>query len=66
MFVKIDNILINLNNVVGFAIFDTGLIRIFLTTNGEYIDITKENKEDLNKTWEELENICLRQVGKQK
>ena len=58
-FIEIENKLINLDNVTGICKFDEGLIRICLSQERDYIDITKENEEELNKVWERLKEVCI-------
>ena len=42
-FIEIENKLINLDNVTGICKFDEGFIRICLSQERDYIDVTKEN-----------------------
>ena len=58
-FIEIENKLINLDNVTGICKFDEGFIRICLSQERDYIDITKENEEELNKVWERLRRLCM-------
>ena len=58
-FIEIENKLINLDNVTGICKFDEGLIRICLSQERDYIDITEENEEELNKVWEQLKSLCM-------
>ena len=58
-FIEIENRLINLDNVTAICKFDEGFIRICLSQERDYIDITKENKEELNKVWERLKEVCI-------
>ena len=65
-FIEIENKLINLDNVTSIckSRFTTicksneELIRI--SFNGRnFIDIYKENEEELNKVWERLKSLCM-------
>ena len=65
-FIEIENRLINLDNVTAIckSRFTTickpneELIRI--SFNGRnFIDIYKENEEELNKVWERLKSLCM-------
>lgn len=57
-FIEIDDQLVNLDNVTNAEKYSLGgMIRIYFVTKG-YIDITKENKEELNKVWERLKEVC--------
>ena len=57
-FIEIENRLINLDNVTSICKSDEELIRIHF--NGRhYIDIKKENEEELNKVWERLKSLCM-------
>lgn len=66
-FIEIENRLINLDNVTSIckSRFTTicksreELIRIHFNKERGYIDITKESKEELNKVWERLKNLCM-------
>ena len=58
-FIEIENNLINLDNVTSIFKFDEGFIRICLSQERDYIDITKENEEELNKVWERLKEVCI-------
>lgn len=64
-FIEIENKLINLDNVTGICKFDEGFIRICLSQERDYIDITKENEEELNKVWERLKEACEVKAGEQ-
>lgn len=64
MFIEIDNMLINLDNVTGFVKFDKEFIRICFFEERDYIDITKESEEKLNEAWKWLREVCLRMEGK--
>ena len=71
-FIEIENKLINLDNVTSIckSRFTTlcksreELIRIHFTKERGFIDIEKENKEELNKVWERLKSLCMG-VGEQ-
>ena len=66
-FIEIGNNLINLDNVTSICKSrvtticksNEELIRIHFTKERGYIDITKESKEELNKVWERLKNLCI-------
>ena len=70
-FIEIENRLINLDNVTSIckSRFTTicksreELIRIHFNKERGYIDITKESKEELNKVWERLKNLCMGEGG---
>ena len=70
-FIEIENNLINLDNVtaicksrvISICKSNEELIRIHF--NGRnFIDITKESEEELNKVWERLKILCMG-VGEQ-
>lgn len=52
MFIEMDNMLINLDNITNIVKFDEGFIRIYFFAGRDFIDIEEENEEELNKTWE--------------
>lgn len=54
MFIEMDNMLINLDNITSIVKFDKRFIRIFFLQGEDFIDIEEENEEELNKTWEWL------------
>ena len=57
-FIEIDDQLVNLGNVTKVEKYSLGrMIRIYFVAKG-YIDITKENEEELNKVWEWLKEAC--------
>ena len=66
-FIEIENKLINLDNVTSIckSRFTTicksnvELIRIHFVNEKGYIDIEKENEEELNKVWERLRSLCM-------
>ena len=59
-FIEIENkLIINLDNVTGICKLDEGLIRICFPQERDYIDITKESEEELNKVWERLRSLCM-------
>lgn len=66
-FIKIENKLINLDNVTaiyksrGISICKPNeeLIRISFNNERGYIDIEKESEEELNNLWEWLEEVCI-------
>ena len=56
-FIEIDDQLVNLDNVTNVEKPSLGgMIRIYFVAG--YIDITKENEEELNKVWEWLKEAC--------
>lgn len=65
-FIKIENNLINLDNVTSIckSRFTTicksreELIRIYFN-GGNFTDIEKESEEELNKVWERLRSLCM-------
>lgn len=59
MFIEMDNMLINLDNITNIVKFDERFIRIYFFAGRDFIDIEEENEEELNKTWEWLREICL-------
>ena len=57
-FIKIENNLINLDNVTAICKSDEELIRIHLNgRNSIYIE--KKSEEELNKIWERLKSLCM-------
>lgn len=57
-FIEIDDQLVNLDNVADVRKSSQDrIIRICFVAGG-YIDITKENEEELNKVWEWLKEVC--------
>ena len=65
MFIEMDNMFINLDNITNIVKFDERFIRIYFFAGGDFIDIEEENEEELNKTWEWLKETCLgREVSK--
>lgn len=57
-FIEIDDQLVNLDNVADVQKSSQDrIIRICFVAGG-YIDITKENEEELNKVWEWLKEVC--------
>ena len=58
-FIKIENNLINLDNVTTIFKFNEEYIRICFIEERDYIDIKKENEEELNNLWEWLEEVCI-------
>lgn len=66
-FIEIENRLINLDNVTSIckSRFTTicksneELIRIYFNKERGYIDIEKENEEELNDLWERLKSLCM-------
>lgn len=51
-FIKIENNLINLDNVTAIFKFNEESIRICFIEERDYIDIEKESEEELNNLWE--------------
>ena len=60
MFIKIEDKLVNLNNVTAIYKFNEECIRICFIEERDYIDIKKENEEELNNLWERLEEVCIK------
>ena len=58
-FIEIENNLINLDNVTAIFKFNEEYIRICFIEERDYIDIKKENEEELNNLWEWLEEVCI-------
>ena len=58
-FIEIENNLINLDNVTAIFKFNEECIRICFIEERDYIDIKKENEEELNNLWERLEEVCI-------
>ena len=58
-FIKIENNIINLDNVTAIFKFNEKIIRICFIEERDYIDIEKENEEELNNLWERLEEVCI-------
>ena len=65
-FIEIENNLINLDNVTsiyksrGISICKPNEELIRISFNGRnFIDIYKENEEELNKVWEQLRSLCM-------
>ena len=58
-FIEIENNLINLDNVPAIFKFNEECIRICFIEERDYIDIEKENEEELNILWERLEEVCI-------
>ena len=58
-FIEIGNNLINLDNVTAIFKFNEECIRICFIEERDYIDITNENEEELNKAWERLKEVCI-------
>ena len=58
-FIKIENNIINLDNVTAIFKFNEECIRICFIEERDYIDIKKENEEELNNLWERLEEVCI-------
>ena len=64
-FIEIENSLINLDNVTAICKPRDELIRIHFTEERGYIDITKENEEELNDLWERLKSLCMGESGQE-
>lgn len=66
-FIKIENKLINLDNVTAICKSritsicksNEELIRIHFTNERGYIDIEKDSEEEINNLWEWLEKVCI-------
>ena len=58
-FIEIEDRLVNLNNVTSICKFNDKIIRICFIAEWDYIDIEKENEEELNKVWERLKEVCI-------
>ena len=66
-FIEIENNLINLDNVTSICKSrvtsicksNEELIRIHFVNEKGYIDIGKENEEELDKVWERLKSLCM-------
>lgn len=65
-FIEIENNLINLDNVTVIyksrvtTICKSNVELIRISFNGRnFIDIEKENEEELNKVWERLKSLCM-------
>ena len=58
-FIKIENNLINLDNVTAIFKFNEECIRICFITERDYIDIERENEEELNNLWKWLKEVCI-------
>ena len=70
-FIEIENNLINLDNVTaicksrGISICKSNEELIRIHFNGRnFIDIEKENEEELNKVWERLRSLCMGVSGR--
>ena len=68
-FIEIENRLINLDNVTTIcksrvtSICKSNVELIRISFNGRnFIDIYKENEEELNKVWERLKSLCMGKV----
>lgn len=59
MFIKIEDKLVNLNNVTAICKFNEKIIRICFIEERDYIDIEKESEEELNNLLEWLEEVCM-------
>ena len=60
MFIKIEDKLVNLNNVTAIFKFNEESIRICFIEERDFIDIKKESEEELNNLWEWLEEVCIK------
>lgn len=57
-FIEIENKLINLGNVTSICKFNDKIIRICFIAEWDYIDIEKENEEELNNLLKWLKEVC--------
>lgn len=62
-FIEIDDQLVNLDNVADVQKSSQDRIIHICFVAGGYIDITKENEEELNKVWEWLKEACEVKAG---
>ena len=58
MFIKMRNMLINLDNVTNIAKRSKKCIRICFITKRDYVDLETDNEEELDGIWEKLIGIC--------
>lgn len=58
-FIEIENKLINLDNVTSICKFNDKIIRICFIAEWDYIDIEKENEEELNNLLKWLKEVCI-------
>ena len=58
-FIEIENKLINLDNVISIYKFNDKIIRICFIAEWDYIDIEKENEEELNNLLKWLKEVCI-------
>ncbi len=56
-FIKIENALVNFDNITTINRINEKLIRIFFIDG--YSEIRKESEEEINELWEWLEEICI-------
>lgn len=57
MFIEIDNMLINLDNVKT-IVKHASHIRIYFLAELDYLDIWKHSEEELDRIWEKLTGVC--------
>ena len=60
-FIEIENKLINLDNVTSICKFNDKIIRICFIAEWDYIDIEKENEEELNNLLKWLKEVCTQE-----
>ena len=58
-FIEIENKLVNLDNVTSICKFNDKIIRICFIAEWDYIDIEKENEEELNNLLKWLKEVCI-------
>lgn len=58
-FIEIENKLINLDNVTSICKFNDKIIRVCFIAEWDYIDIEKENEEELNNLLKWLKEVCI-------
>ena len=54
MFIKVRNMLINLDNVTNIAKRGKKCIRICFLAKRDYVDLETDNEEELDRIWEKL------------
>ena len=60
-FIKIENKLINLDNVTSICKINGKVIRICFIAEWDHIDIEKESEEELNNLWKWLKEVCIQE-----
>lgn len=60
-FIEIEDRLVNLNNVTSICKFNDKIIRICFIAEWDYIDIEKENEEELNNLLKWLKEVCTQE-----